>query len=145
MEEVLVLDNWVTPASAYPEEQIANYSIGRRTLEKGSHRYYGMDGYDSFTVENSIELTTLNELRMGKWNTWMLDSPTDYRAMQKYAKRAYGRVLTTGLGLGLLVHELCKNSKITSITVVEISQPVFVLVRKHLPVDSRIEVILEPF
>ncbi len=145
MENTFALDNWVTPATAYPEEQVANYCIGKHTLDKGSHRYYGMDGYDSFTVENPIELTALKELRNGEWKTWMLDSPTDYRAMQKYAKRAYGRVLTTGLGLGLLIHELCKNDKVKSITVVEISPPVFVLVRKYLPEDGKIEVVVDNF
>jgi len=141
----LRIKEWETPASNYLEEQNGNHRIGKFIYEKGFRSLCGIDGFHYFYATNSLTLTTLSEFRNNKWCMWMLDSPPDYRAMQKYAETAYGNVLTTGLGLGLVVHELCKNSKVTRITIVEQSLEVIALVKKYLPDDSRIEVCCDDF
>jgi len=143
--EVLQLNKWKTPASTYKEEQVGEYCIGKHTYKTGRYRYYGMDGYKYFDVTNPLSLTTLKELRDGQWEEWMADSPTDFRAMQKYAEQASGNVLTSGLGLGLLAHELCKNGNVENITVIEYSPSVMALVSKYLPKDDRIKVIWGDF
>ena len=143
--EALQLNSWETPASSYQEEQIGGHCIGRHTYEVGRYRYYGMDGYKYFDVATPLILTTLKELRDGQWEEWMTDSPTDYRAMQKYARDAGGHVLTSGLGLGLVVHELCKGCAVDSITIVEQSPSVMALVGKHLPKDNRIKLLWGDF
>jgi len=134
---------WDTPASSYQEEQTGNYRIGKHVYRRGLYSYHGMDGCAYFTAKNPLTLTTLREFRENEWHTWMVDSPPDYRAMEKYAEKAYGHVLTTGLGL--VTHELCKNDRVESITIIERSQSVIKLVQKHLPKDNRIEVVCEDF
>lgn len=143
--KALKISEWETPASSYPEERVGNFRIGKHVYEKGARSYNGIDGYRMFYAENPLTLTTLQEFRGEKWNTWMVDAPTDYKAMQKYAEVSYGKVLTTGLGLGLVVHELCKNESVTEITVVEKSREVVTLVGKHLPLDNRITIKLDDF
>ena len=143
--KALELTEWNTPASLYQVQQVGNYRIGRHTYQPGFYVYHGMDGYSLFVVKKPLRATVLMELRPNKfgtlgWKEWMVDSPTDYRAMQKYAERAYGKVLTTGLGLGLVTHELCKNDRVESITIVEISPTVIELIQKYLPDDPRIKV-----
>ena len=142
---VLVVDDWETPASSYQEEQVGSHCIGKHTYEVGRYRYYGTDGYKYFDVSNPLILTTLKELRDGRWEEWMTDSPTDYRAMQIYAQHASGHVLTSGLGLGLIVPELCKSRVVDSITIVESSPSVMALVGKYLPRDNRIKLLWGDF
>lgn len=141
----LELNGWRTVASSYQEEQAENFCIGRHIYKPGHYKYPGMDGYRFFRAVEPITITTLREFRQGEWNTWMVDTPPDYRAMQKYAERASGRVLTTGLGLGLIVHELCENDKVEDITVVERSPSVITLIQKYLPQDDRISLECDDF
>ena len=145
--KVLELSEWNTPASNYQIAQVGDYRIGKHTYKPGLYAYHGMDGYTLFTVKKPIEATTLLQRREQRlsWREWMVDSPTDYRAMQIYAEKAYGKVLTCGLGLGLVTHELCKNSQVESITIVEISPSVIELISGYLPIDSRINIICEDF
>src|SRR3990167_9920595 len=114
---VLELDNWVTPVSSYNIERLGNHRIVKHTFWTGTYSYHGIDGYSYFIVKKPLTVTKLEELtetkfKMVRWKEWMVDSPTDYRAMQKYAKKATGIVLTSGLGLGLLVNELCKRGSV---------------------------------
>ena len=148
--KVLEITDWNTPASEYKPEQVANHRLGNHTYRPGIYPYHGMDGYTAFTLTKPTRVTTLLELATNsvgtlRWKEWMVDSPTDYRAMQKYALGANGRVLTTGLGLGLVTHELCKNDKVDSITIVELSPSVIKLVGKYLPDDPRITIVNENF
>ena len=148
--KILELSEWETPASHYAVEQKGNHRIAKHTYRPGLYVYHGMDGYSLFSVKTPLESTTLMELAPNslgtlRWKEWMVDSPTDYRAMQIYGQKASGKVLTTGLGLGLLAHELVQNDKVTKITIVELSQSVIDLIGGYLPNDSRIEIVCEDF
>ena len=149
--KVLELTDWNTPASIYEPRDLGNYRIARHTFIPGYYNYNGIEGYTFYYVRKPLIGTKLMELTpsllggASKYKDWMVDSPTDYRAMQIYAKRAYGKVLTTGLGLGLVTHELCKNDKVESITVVEISPTVIELIGGYLPKDNRIKIINDDF
>ena len=148
--KVLEILDWKTPASDYKVAQLANHRIGKHTYPVGYYNYHGIEGYTFFYVRKSFQATTLMELQTNKagtlkWREWMVDSPTDYRAMQIYAEKAYGKVLTTGLGLGLVTHELCKNDRVESITIVEISPTVIELIKGYLPADPRIRIINDNF
>lgn len=134
----LDIDSWETPASAYPEERVGDYRIVKQVRAPGRYLYHH-DGYGVYRATQPLSITHLQELRDGHWQTWMVDSPRDYRSMQKYAERASGRVLTSGLGLGLLVHELWKNPAVETVTVVENNPAVMALTGKHLPRHPRLE------
>jgi len=143
---ILEIPGWETPASKYGVAQVGNHRIAKHIYQPGLYTYHGIDGYSLFSVIKPLTATTLMELRADRrntlrWHEWMVDSPTDYRAMCKYAEKSYGNVLTSGLGLGLITHELCKNRKVESITVVEISPEVIELVKGYLPDDQRVHII----
>lgn len=145
--KVLEIAEWVTPATCYHINQVGDYRLGKHTYQRGYYSYHGMDGFTFFRARHPLEATTLLQQRPGRvsWREWMVDSPTDYRAMQIYAQAARGKVLTTGLGLGLVTQELCKNPNVTSITVIEISPNVIELIKGYLPQDSRIQLICQDF
>ena len=134
-KHILDISQWHTPATDYPEVQIGNFRIHHSKYYRGMYKNWGLDGYLYFNVKEPLPIVELQEKRGGKWYDWMIDDPPNYRAMQIYAEYASGKVLTTGLGLGLFIHELAKNPKVTEVTVVEKHPTVIELVLPLLPKD----------
>lgn len=128
---ILEIDNWHTVASEYERKQEGKYRIIDHVYKAGFYPYYYMDGYVFFQFKKDEVLTLLQEQRDGIWCDWMIDSPMDVRAMEKYAEYAKGDVLCAGLGLGIIAHELVKRNK--SVTVVERSPEVIELTGRYLP------------
>lgn len=86
-----------------------------------------------FRAAKPLVITTLQEKRHGKWYQWMVDDPPHWEAMKFYAERSSGHVLTTGLGLGLVLHSLALNPEVKSVTVIERSQDVIDLIGNQVP------------
>ena len=148
--KAIELDSWTTPATKYLESQKNRHFLKKKIYDVGYYIYHGIDGCTFFYVRQPITLTVLLEYRKGnlgvaRLHEWMADDPPDYRAMQKYAEVAHGKVLTAGLGLGLLANELTHNKLVTDITIAEISQDVVDLVGPYLPPDNRIQVVVDNF
>jgi hypothetical protein len=55
---------------------------------------------------------------------WMLDAPSEAETINPYARKAFGNVLTFGLGIGYFPFMAMLNSKVKSITVIEKSKAV---------------------
>lgn len=131
--DILDIENWVTPASSYLEEQSGNFRLRKNSYVTGLRGLQGIDDFVFYDTKRAIPITALEELRDGEWKEWMVDDPFNYMAMQKYAQASAGNVLCAGLGLGLIAHELVKNDKVKSITIVEKSEDVCYLTSKYLP------------
>lgn len=131
-ERTLRLEQWHTPATDYPERQLGNWRIVRKFYSRGTYRYWGLDGYLVFKVNKRIPIATLQEKRDNLWYDWMVDDPPQQRAMEIYAQRMKGRILVAGLGLGLILHELAKNSEVKSVVCVERSKEVIQLVAPNI-------------
>lgn len=142
---LLELANWHTPATDYPELNEGNFRIHHGRYNRGTYEMHGIDGYVFFEVIKPIPITYLQEKRGGKWNSWMLDDPPHWRAMEIYAEHSKGKVLVAGLGLGLYLQALKGNRNVESITVVERSSEVVRLVEPHLPNLPEFVIILEDF
>ena len=141
----LCLDQWHTPATDYPTAKIGNYRIHRHNYTRGTYRYWGLDGYLTFRVNKALPITILEQRRDRQWCSWMVDDPPQQRAMEIYAAQAKGSVLVVGLGLGLYLHELAKNSNVEKVTVIEISEEVIQLVKPLLPSLPKFTIIHEDF
>ena len=141
----LHLDQWHTPATDYPISKAGNYRIHRDKYTRGKYKYWGLDGYLTFTVDKALPITTLQQRRNRHWYSWMVDDPPQQRAMEIYAAHAEGRVLVAGLGLGLYLHELAKNSDVEKVTVVEISSEVVELITPFLPSLPGLTIVREDF
>jgi hypothetical protein len=79
----------------------------------------------------------------GEWKQWMIDDPFNYMAVREYCKRLKGRVLTSGLGLGIAATALAENPEVTEVVVVEPAQEVIDLMTPYLP--ERVSVIQDDF
>lgn len=70
----------------------------------------------------------------------MTNTPAEVKDHIQFIRKARGKVLVAGLGLGMVLHELLRNPNITKVTVVEISKEVIELTGKFY-VDPRLEII----
>lgn len=134
--EFYSVENFKTPASAYPRR-----SFGKAAIEThywGKNEWYSAyktqppDStmrYDYFTVPKK---TAITELKIGG-KTVMVDDPPHWWTILEHSKAYEGHVLVAGLGLGLIVHALHSNPKVTKITVVEREPDVIELIRKYIP------------
>ena len=130
------MDSWETPATNYKERQVGNYRLRKSEILEGFYPHYYLDGYPWTQVTKPIPMMLLQEYRDGKWCDWMADDPMDYTSMKKYAEAASGKVLTAGLGLGLVIYELAKNKAVEHITIVERSPEVRDLVYGYIPKEK---------
>ena len=72
----------------------------------------------------------------------MTDTPMEKGSNRRLIEMARGRVLIGGLGLGMVAWPLlAKKPALHSLTILEINPDVISLVGRHLPGDSRIEII----
>jgi len=130
----LKLYEWQTPATNYEEREVGGFRLKLSKYRRSNvYPYWGMDGYLFFKCVKTVPVMLLQERVNGKWKQWMVDDPPNYRAMQIYCEAAEGRVLCAGLGLGLMLHELEKNKKVTQVVTVERSQEVIDLVWNYCP------------
>ena len=72
---------------------------------------------------------------------WMSDTPAEMADHNPFVRRAEGRVLVTGLGLGLCVHNLLLKKSISHITVIERDPELCELVGPHYAKDSRFHLV----
>lgn len=71
----------------------------------------------------------------------MQDTTREYREHEQFLKEAFGNVIVTGLGLGLVNQSLIDNPNVTSITIVEKYQEVIDLVWNYCPKHDKIRLI----
>ena len=76
---------------------------------------------------------------------WMLDAPSEMNTMEPYARKAKGKVLTFGLGIGFYVYMALLNEQVESVTIVERSPEVIQLfnrvLRPQFPQNKFIEIV----
>lgn len=63
---------------------------------------------------------------------WMLDAPSEANTNDPYAKKAKGKVLTFGLGIGYFIYMAMLNPQVKSITVIEHSPAVIAMFKKFI-------------
>ena len=137
------INNWITPATDYAEAQYGNYRLRKSECLTGLRGVQDIDHLVYSDTKIAIQITHLEELRDGEWYDWMVDDPTNYIAMVKYGRESTGKVVTAGLGLGLVAHELVKNDMVESVTIIEKNEDVIYLTSKYLP--DGVELIIGDF
>ena len=128
--------DWQTPATMYPEGSVGDAEIVRDFYPRGYYRMERVGGYVLWYNHYRIPVT---ELKI-RGQTVMVDDPLHWIGMQRLAEASVGNTLVAGLGLGLVVHALARNSRVTRIDVVEIEPDVVKLIAPHLPRDPRVRV-----
>lgn len=77
---------------------------------------------------------------------WMLDAPSEAMTNDPIAKKAYGNVLTFGLGIGYFTYMCLLNKNVKSITIIEKSQELVDMFNKFIypqfPQDIQVNIIV---
>lgn len=97
-------------------------------------------GDDMIIKDNFAEIPPLSFFEEGfsfpavleDGNEWMTLTPVDVDTCEENIKRAHGKVVTFGLGLGYFTYMVSEKSDVDSITVVEKSENVIRLFKKHI-------------
>lgn len=141
-DRTVVLKDFTTPVTKYPVAKSGKVELCK--MRRGPKLTYwaeGVRGNLYYKYGNSAAITYL------KINgaVWMTDEYPYTESLGSFAQRARGSVLVAGLGLGIVVHQLCENPNVTKITVVERNKDVIKLVKPLLPADPRIEIVESDF
>ena len=133
MRDVLKVESWDTHCSHYAEREVGDYRLKKTSYAPGMYRLYRVDGFSYFQVTKEIPVMSLEGRENGEWRQWMIDDPFNYLAMRRYCERMSGRVLTSGLGLGIAATALAENPKVSEVVIVERAQEVIDLIAPYLP------------
>lgn len=130
---MLRLSSWETPATHYPRQQIGSAALKNHNYQKGTYAAYmtgpGQERHEHYRLQQRITITNLEI----DGETWMVDDPPHWWAMQEHARHYKGRILIAGLGLGLILHCLSEQKGIRRITVVERNPDVIEMISPHVP------------
>jgi hypothetical protein len=137
----VVPGNYSSPCFSYPARCVGKAELVKTSQDEGYYRMEGTDGYAMYRLKKRIPQTLLQI----DGDTWMLDDPLHWVGMQRLAEHASGKVLVGGLGLGMLVHALSKNDKVTSIDVIEREADVISLVEPLVPKTKPLRIFNKDF
>ena len=126
--DTFIVENWTTPATVYVDAQVGNVRIHKCRRPSGYYYMSGVNGYIFFRAPKLLYTTELQIKQGRNWRMLMVDDPPNWFSMVAFAAAAHGHVLTAGLGLGLVIHELIKNPNVCAVTVYEHNQDVLDLV-----------------
>lgn len=136
-KEVLKIDeNW-TALLRYEKRKVGHAEISTHTYKPGYYLMEGIDGYLYFEVTKQIQIINLKI----SGDVVMVDDPLHWIGMKRIAEACYGNVLIGGLGLGIILHHLKNNNKVTKIVVCEIDRDVIELISSFLPDDLRVMIL----
>jgi hypothetical protein len=129
----------IIPPCRIPDSRFGDWSI--RTVEISPHESaelfelqatLGADQYIAFTPPGQYKF-----LGYPRFDAVMNDTYAELALHERFVKAVTGKVLITGLGLGLLPTALLMKPGVTRIDIVELEADVIGLVRPHLN-DERV-------
>ena len=144
LNKLLQVKDWHT--INYPNKKVGSAEIVKTKYNPGTYLMEGVDGYYFWENKKDIPIT---ELRING-EVVMLDDPLHWHGMRLLAEASYGKVFVGGLGLGLVLHHLLNNPKVTQIDVYELNKDVIDLVAPLLPKNNKIwifngDILTEPW
>lgn len=77
----------------------------------------------------------------GWWELWMSDTPSEVLDHLSFINIAHGRVLITGLGLGVALENVLKKDCVTEVTVIERDPSVIEFIGPYFEADSRVTIL----
>ena len=125
----------------YKNIKIPNVTDGNWELRTESYRpYRAVIAGDMMLGEDCIEIPPLGFFTeefsfpavLEGGNEWMTLTPVDLDTCDEAIEAAHGRVVTFGLGLGYYAYMVSEKAEVESITVVERSDDVIRLFKKHI-------------
>jgi spermidine synthase len=113
-------------------------SLGVATIE-----HYEVTKMDAMMATIRGMYTETGKVAILKVNgaTFMFDTQHERRSNSQIVWEAKGDVLIAGLGLGMILHPILANDKVSSVTMIEKYQDVIDLIRPTLPFSSKLTLV----
>jgi hypothetical protein len=120
------------------------WRVRHRTMPKGTvlTDWTPKLGMHRIVVERPTRIVVLEEDRQ---TTWMSDTPLEYHTNEEAIRRARGRVLEVGLGIGLFTFHVRDKPEVESVTVVEQEREVADIVYPQIASVKTDLVVMEGF
>lgn len=125
----------MTTKSIVPDGVSGVWSVERFVVESQT-----VEGLRFALQGRPVPPGTYTRLVRGGTSTIMSDTPAELADHREFVRRATGRVLINGLGLGLALQEALAKPEVTHVDVVELSEDVFALVAPHFEGDPRVTI-----
>jgi hypothetical protein len=122
-------------ADAIPEAESGLWKISKFSLAKPFETKDGSGNVHLIPPGRYTSLTRWTDatIHLGMGELVMHDFPYELKKHLIFARRAHGRVLITGLGLGCIARAVRINPNVESVTVIEMSGDVLAMVAPHMP------------
>lgn len=105
------------------KDEIFNYDVVQDDPNRELNDYLKLRA-----LKNDLKIQALYQ----KEKLWMLNVPSESITIDPYAKKANGKVVTFGLGIGYFVYQALENPLVEEITVVEKSLEIVELFKKYI-------------
>lgn len=132
-------DKWLSPLDI-PDGKVGNFEVRHVYREKGEVFQLANFRCQMFGGQKDEIVTYDHETRWHKLlecgSRWTSDFPCEQKQQYAAVKDFKGSVLVGGLGLGVVLHALANNPRVTEIIVVEKSIEVIDLVWNHIRTDK---------
>lgn len=121
----------IVPSGAHGEAKIDHFTIDKHASQMANMgmMFGGQPGF------MRVEPGKYARLHVGR-ELMMTDTPMERRTNAEFVRRAHGRVLVAGLGLGMVLRAILKKPEVEHVTVLEKSADVVALVEPTLKRDA---------
>ena len=111
----------------YKNKKIRKFEIRKITIPKHTEQQF-YDEKEGMCRCVFVDNYKSVQLREGKEDIWMSDTPMEYETTKNSIELAKGDVLECGIGIGLFTYYASKKNKVRSITIVEKEKDIIDLV-----------------
>ena len=126
--------------SYYKNIKISNKKYSNWSIKLDKYRPYELFVYDDFNIKDNYVLPKIGYFTKPFYylaiyennNLWMSITPNEINTMRKPIDKAFGNVLTFGLGLGYFSYMVSNKENVKSVTIVETDNKVIDLFKKMI-------------
>jgi len=130
----------VIPYVDIPEKEVGDWAIRKFTIDQEAAKRDRLSCLFSGEYGRSVDPGDYTKLAHRRRGVIMSDTPAEKNDHYMFVRRASGKVMINGLGLGMVTNALLQKSDVTRVVVVEMEAEVISLVAPHFQ-DPRVEII----
>lgn len=124
-----------------PEGQQGPWTIDTYTISKEEAEFHNMRCMINRRRDQMVQPGSYKRLKHAQRGVVMSTTPMEVNTHREAYRRATGRVLINGLGLGMVLEAILHKPEVTAVRVVEIDADILALVGPHFTRDSRVELV----
>ena len=122
-------------------QEVGNIKIKQEFIDKDRLKFNRLrDSINGRNNHMDVEEFTVTQLIVG-WDVMMSDTTMEMVTNSEFMRRANGRVLIAGLGLGIVVHIIQDLKAVDEIVIIEKSKDIIDMVTKEMKFNDKVKII----